>query len=472
MTFLFRTVTAANGIYRSVKFQSNGDILHRLTLRVKRIRVTRFSPVVVVIIPLNLDLDSGGLSRSESNRERTASLSSTPGLDCPLDLAFCRELRRVLSLVSLHCPWLRRWNIGFSLDGQCCWKFVECAVSTNLSLLLILQIVRGGICERPAKDIYEGHRVIKTLNTGLITVINHHNRISGLMADLAFTHEVGHSLGAEVIHCKRRSSDQDESLPLCSTMTRSVLVMRETAISSCIDERRRVWKTTTISFPTAVWREWVHWSLPWRINSLIKATVSPVSESQRTRPRRWRRMKSLECSPMGYCGNRHVEENEECDCGFLAECTDPCCYPADGPSPAFACRLKPTAHCRSDRVHFLLLLLLHWFVRLTFPVHRKVRAVRSNAHSTRRHISVTEIKPERIVSVMFDASEWRIEFFDLWTGDQPFLVVFTPRALWMTLNSSSRSIRRVINTLPYATEGFGEYPWSSSLLDGHWCLGM
>jgi disintegrin and metalloproteinase domain-containing protein 10 len=57
---------------------------------------------------------------------------------------------------------------------------------------------RGGICEKPVKDIYEGKRVIKTLNTGIITVINHHTRVSTLMSELTFAHEIGHSLGAEV----------------------------------------------------------------------------------------------------------------------------------------------------------------------------------------------------------------------------------------------------------------------------------
>ena len=57
---------------------------------------------------------------------------------------------------------------------------------------------RGGICEKPARGEYEGHRVIKTLNTGVITVINHHSRVSSIMTDLTFAHEIGHSLGAEV----------------------------------------------------------------------------------------------------------------------------------------------------------------------------------------------------------------------------------------------------------------------------------
>jgi hypothetical protein len=41
---------------------------------------------------------------------------------------------------------------------------------------------------------------MKTLNTGMITVINHNTRTSSLMTELTFAHEVGHNLGAEV--CK------------------------------------------------------------------------------------------------------------------------------------------------------------------------------------------------------------------------------------------------------------------------------
>lgn len=39
---------------------------------------------------------------------------------------------------------------------------------------------------------------MKTLNTGMITIINHNTRTSSLMTELTFAHEVGHNLGAEV----------------------------------------------------------------------------------------------------------------------------------------------------------------------------------------------------------------------------------------------------------------------------------
>ncbi|XP_034021290.1 disintegrin and metalloproteinase domain-containing protein 15 isoform X2 [Thalassophryne amazonica] len=43
------------------------------------------------------------------------------------------------------------------------------------------------------------------------------------------------------------------------------------------------------------------------------------------------------------CGNLHVEQGEECDCGLLQECEDPCCN-------ASTCRLVLGAQCSSDGI--------------------------------------------------------------------------------------------------------------------------
>ncbi|XP_016406250.1 disintegrin and metalloproteinase domain-containing protein 15 isoform X4 [Sinocyclocheilus rhinocerous] len=43
------------------------------------------------------------------------------------------------------------------------------------------------------------------------------------------------------------------------------------------------------------------------------------------------------------CGNLYVEKGEECDCGLLDECTDPCCN-------ASTCKLVPGAQCSSDGI--------------------------------------------------------------------------------------------------------------------------
>ncbi|XP_026083189.1 disintegrin and metalloproteinase domain-containing protein 12-like isoform X6 [Carassius auratus] len=43
------------------------------------------------------------------------------------------------------------------------------------------------------------------------------------------------------------------------------------------------------------------------------------------------------------CGNLYVERGEECDCGLLEECNDPCCN-------ASTCKLVPGAQCSSDGI--------------------------------------------------------------------------------------------------------------------------
>ncbi|KAJ8005462.1 hypothetical protein DPEC_G00146890 [Dallia pectoralis] len=43
------------------------------------------------------------------------------------------------------------------------------------------------------------------------------------------------------------------------------------------------------------------------------------------------------------CGNLYVEKGEECDCGLLDECDDPCCN-------ATTCQLVPGAQCSSDGI--------------------------------------------------------------------------------------------------------------------------
>ena len=56
----------------------------------------------------------------------------------------------------------------------------------------------GGICEAWKQYVENGQRVWKSLNTGIITLINYGNRVPPKVSILAFTHEVGHSFGSPV----------------------------------------------------------------------------------------------------------------------------------------------------------------------------------------------------------------------------------------------------------------------------------
>lgn len=51
----------------------------------------------------------------------------------------------------------------------------------------------GGICEKPQVI----HSVTKSLNTGIVTVINYQQVVTELVSQITFAHEVGHNFGAE-----------------------------------------------------------------------------------------------------------------------------------------------------------------------------------------------------------------------------------------------------------------------------------
>lgn len=47
------------------------------------------------------------------------------------------------------------------------------------------------------------------------------------------------------------------------------------------------------------------------------------------------------------CGNGIVEPGEECDCGYIDQCNDTCCYNANEVEGK-KCKLQPGKICRSD----------------------------------------------------------------------------------------------------------------------------
>ncbi|CAF3794038.1 unnamed protein product, partial [Rotaria magnacalcarata] len=278
VTFLYRTVTAANAIYRSLKFESNGDVLHRFTLRIKRIRI--LTPD---------DCGHKNLSLSETN--------------------ICRSF--------LDSNVLLTWHSAEDFSDYCLAYIFAARDFGDGTLGLawmgsVASNSRGGICEKSSKDMYEGQRVTKTLNTGMITVINHNTRTSSLMTELTFAHEVGHNLGAE---------HDDEKCGGDTTYGHYIMYRRAT---TGLEENNNKFSNCSMDKMGPV------------VISVKNELVGKVNCL-------------TECSQVGYCGNRNVEDNEECDCGFISECTDDCCYPAGGPDAKLGCKLKPGARCSPSK---------------------------------------------------------------------------------------------------------------------------
>ena len=71
-------------------------------------------------------------------------------------------------------------------------------VSDIFVLSFLLPGASGGICER-WKEYQEAHqRVHKSLNTGIVTLINYGTPVPPKVSTLTFAHEVGHNFGSPV----------------------------------------------------------------------------------------------------------------------------------------------------------------------------------------------------------------------------------------------------------------------------------
>lgn len=56
----------------------------------------------------------------------------------------------------------------------------------------------GGICEKYKPYTNKDKQIWKSLNTGVVSIVNYNKRVPQRVSELTFAHEVGHSLGSPV----------------------------------------------------------------------------------------------------------------------------------------------------------------------------------------------------------------------------------------------------------------------------------
>jgi disintegrin and metalloproteinase domain-containing protein 10 len=175
----------------------------------------------------------------------------------------------------------------------------------------------GGICEtykRYTENINGVHHTAKrSLNTGIITFVNYNSRVPPKVSQLTLAHEIGHNFG----------SPHDYPNDCRPGGKVGNYIMFASATSGDRDNNN----------------QFSHCSM-----SNISAVLDAITDGRKTN--------CFEVSDGAFCGNKIVEEGEECDCGFdETECVEQCCYPRQSgnlnpeQNKEKRCTRKPNTEC-------------------------------------------------------------------------------------------------------------------------------
>ncbi|CAL1546807.1 unnamed protein product [Lymnaea stagnalis] len=134
----------------------------------------------------------------------------------------------------------------------------------------------------------------RSLNTGIVTLINFNQEVPTRVSQLTFAHEVGHNFGAQH-DAKAECAPYGTSQPDSSS-------------------------GNYIMFPSAT-----QGNLPnnAKFSSCSKNDIAKVLD---TLAPKGKRNNCFQTSKNAFCGNGVVEANEKCDCGYEEDCKDECCY--------------------------------------------------------------------------------------------------------------------------------------------------
>ncbi|XP_070154321.1 disintegrin and metalloproteinase domain-containing protein 10-like [Polyergus mexicanus] len=165
----------------------------------------------------------------------------------------------------------------------------------------------GGVCEKNGH--YRGS--MKSLNTGIVTLLNYGKHVPPAVSHVTLAHEIGHNFGSphDPEQCTPGGEDGN-------------FIMFARATSG--DKRNNN-----------------------RFSPCSLNAINPVLNSKARSP------KGCFTEPqVSLCGNGVVEEGEECDCGWEEDCRDSCCFPQRRYPPAeeTPCTLTPRSVCSPSQV--------------------------------------------------------------------------------------------------------------------------
>ncbi|XP_062593437.1 disintegrin and metalloproteinase domain-containing protein 10 homolog isoform X2 [Saccostrea cucullata] len=168
----------------------------------------------------------------------------------------------------------------------------------------------GGVCERYKTVREQGRAVQKSLNTGIVTLINYARRVPPRVSHLTFAHEVGHNFG----------SPHDNGEICAPGGDQGNFIMYPSATKGNRPNNDHFSKCSKGN-----------------ITLVLDAVVNERNGKSNC----------FKSSGAAFCGNGIVESGEQCDCGYKDECTDRCCHPrSSDPNDKLMCTYRdPSYKC-------------------------------------------------------------------------------------------------------------------------------
>ncbi|CAG0883895.1 unnamed protein product [Darwinula stevensoni] len=171
---------------------------------------------------------------------------------------------------------------------------------------------KGGVCERRGRIANQKQEL--SLNTAVVTFLNYASKVTPKVSQLTLAHEIGHNFGA--------AHDPDNVFSCVpGQLQGGNYIMYRHATKGNLPNNRKFSECSI------------------RNMSLVLDAIYLSLHVENGK------FYCFKASNLTFCGNRIVEEGEECDCGFDDdECRhDPCCSPrisSNGEQNSNACKLK------------------------------------------------------------------------------------------------------------------------------------
>ncbi|KAG1679187.1 Disintegrin and metalloproteinase domain-containing protein 10 [Nymphon striatum] len=166
----------------------------------------------------------------------------------------------------------------------------------------------GGVCEKNGH--YRGS--LKSLNTGIVTLLNYGKHVPPAVSHVTLAHEIGHNFGSP------HDPEDDRGCTPGGQDGNYIMFARATSGDKYNNQKFSPCSMRSISS--------------------VLSTKARGNKGCFTEPQD------------SICGNEVVEKGEECDCGWEEDCKEPCCFPmrSNPPRNEPPCTLRPNVICRKS----------------------------------------------------------------------------------------------------------------------------